>query len=664
MAWAIAWAVAPFARAEEAPSPSPIQEVRGASDAMPVFETVIRADGDGPRDLGTERLGRARIEREGARTVADALERQPSLTATTGQRGERILTLRGFSQLQTAVLIDGAPADIPYDGQLDLGMVPAELVDHITVVKGPGSVVHGPNGLGGSINVVTRRPGEGPLLDLMLETRAADAYRLAGYHTMERGPVAWQVFGGLDRVGSWPLSGSFVPTRNEDGGARNNSDASRSHAGAAARFRVAPGHDVRLNALYLDGERGVPPGTEDLLPRYWRFTSWRAIGAALTHEATVERLGMDEMAWVRIYENLLDGYDDARYATQESPRAMHSSYRDQQYGGRVRLRYGLDAGRDTWVRLRLWAGAQHERHRDDPGPGMDPRTYSRTLVTAAPEVEVDLGAAWAFLGSFQVDVEVPGALPEVSPDVRTGLGPLVSVRWRPLEGLVLRLGGARRTRSPTLKERFSQALGYRRPNPGLGPESAWHVGFDAAWRPWRWVTVSASVYDAEVADLIDRVHLGGGIDQLQNVGRARFLGTEAALEVRPARGLEIRLGYAFLHARRTEPGVAHPGLAYRPAHKATAEVAYAPLPWLEASTLLSVVGPREYQDPETRRWGRLGTSVAWDARIDLYPAPWLGLWVRASNLLDRNDASEYGYPEPGREVWLGARFSVARAQAQ
>jgi hypothetical protein len=50
-----------------------------------------------------------------------------------------------------------------------------------------------------------------------------------------------------------------------------------------------------------------------------------------------------------------------------------------------------------------------------------------------------------------------------------------------------------------------------------------------------------------------------------------------------------------------------------------------------------------------------------DTRIDDRPASWLALFVRATNLLDRNDTSEYGFPDPGHEVWPGARFRVARA---
>ncbi len=625
-------------------------------------ETVVVADPSLPPDPDIDRIPRARIEREGARTAAEVLESQTSVHATTGSRGERIFSLRGFDQRQTAVLIDGAPAYIPYDGQLDLGMVPAELVDHVTVVKGPGSVVYGPNGLGGAVNLVTRLPGEGPLLEIVTESRNDSTYRLAGYHSMQAGRVAWQVFGGLDQASPWPLSQAYTPTGNQPGGNRLNSDARRVHGGGGLRVRVANGHDVRVGLLVLDGERGVPPSTRDLLPRYWRFTDWRVFGVSLAHEGTAGRLGMDEMVYARLYENLLDGYDDGTYATQASARAFHSRYRDQQFGGRARLRYGIDAARDVTIDVRLWAGAQHERHRDDPGPGMDTRTYSRTLVTAAPEVEAAFGRHWQALTGMQVDVEVPGDLPTNDAATRVGWGPLASVRWSPVGGLAVKVTAARRTRFASLKERFSEAQSFRKPNPALSPESAWHVGLDVSARPWRWLTLTAGGYDAEVADLIDRVALGQGIDQLQNVGHARMAGCEAGVELRPWRWLEARAAYSFLHARRTDSGVQHATLPYRPAHKATAQIAWIPAAWLELSSQVRVVGPRDYQDPETRAWSRLPTAATWDARLDLRPAAWLELWARVTNLLDSDVQSEYGFPDPGRQVWLGARFRIASAQ--
>ena len=609
-----------------------------------VHETIVRA---APTDASRSQVSREEIERGGSRTAAEALEREPGLFATTGARGERIFSMRGFSQTETLVLLDGAPAYIPYDGQLDLGMVPAELVDHITILKGPASVVFGPNGLGGAVNIVTRRPGQGPLAEVMFESRYADAFRLSAYHAMEAGPVGWQAYGGIDQMDYWTLPHSFAATPNEDGGARENSDARKVHAGAGVSVRLGPTHRLLVKGLFLDGERGVPPSTRELLPRYWRFTSWRAAGFSLAHEGAVGRLDMDEMAWARLYSNLLDAYDDEHYSTQQSPRAMHSLYEDQQLGGRVRLRYGLDLGKGVALRVRLWTSGQYERHEANPDGA-----YSRAIFTVAKEAEAVLHDAWAFLLGLQVDVEAPGQ--NVSPSARFGLGPLARATLRPNDKLAISLSGARRTRFPTLKERFSLAMGQRIPNPDLGPESAWHLGLDASYSPWRALGVGLGLFDAEVADLIERVALGNGKEQLQNVGKARFLGAELALTVRPFAGFFARASYAYLYARRAD----NTPLALRPAHKAGLEATYSPLAWLELWAMAQVVGHRDYQDPETRVWGRLAPFVTLHAKVEVRPAKWMRIYVRGTNLLDATIESEYGFPEPGRELWLGCRLAL------
>jgi iron complex outermembrane receptor protein len=220
---------------------------------------------------------------------------------------------------------------------------------------------------------------------------------------------------------------------------------------------------------------------------------------------------------------------------------------------------------------------------------------------------------------------------------------------------MLRATAARRTRFPSLKERFSSAFGLREPNPGLRPESAWHFGLDAAYRLAPWLRAEAAVYDAEVSALIDDVVLGGGKDQLQNIGTARLLGAEGFLTARAGRLLEVRAGYNWLHARRTDAGP-NDQLAYRPEHRAILSAVVRPTDWLDLWGLLRVIGPQDYQDPVTLTWGRLGPYAVLDVRVEVRPIRRLALWVRATNLLDANYVTEIGYPDPGREIWFGLKI--------
>jgi len=70
-----------------------------------------------------------------------------------------------------------------------------------------------------------------------------------------------------------------------------------------------------------------------------------------------------------------------------------------------------------------------------------------------------------------------------------------------------------------------------------------------------------------------------------------------------------------------------------------------------------VVGARAYQHPSTNVWQSLGAFATWEMRLTVRPTRWSEIWLRATNLLDGDQQSKYGYPEPGRELWVGARAS-------
>ena len=640
-------AAQPAPASQPAPEPEP--------DTATPYETVVSGR-TMPRGASIEEVGSTEIERQGAISAADALERTAAIHATSGTRGERIFALRGFDQRQVAVLLDGAPFYVTYDGQVDLAMVPALALDHITVVKGPSSVLFGPNGLGGAVNLVTKRPGTGPFVTALFEGSPSGALRLAMAHSASEGRWAWALYGGFDWREHWPLPHGYEPTTLQGKGDRVNSDRFMWNAGGDLSYRISSHQEVRATVLSVDGGRGVPPSTIDATPRFWRFNVWRALAVSLAHELKRGGWDVDEVAYVRQFDNLLDGYDDATYSTQNTARAMHSWYHDWVMGARARSQYRHAFTRFGTLYARGWLGFQEDLHHDIPGIGQAEKDYSRTLVTMAPEVEYDPTRRWRLVASCQFDADIPGKLPDEHPHTRWGEGPLVSAQYDPLDQLMLRITAARRTRFPSLKERFSSGLGQREPNPDLRPESAWHIGLDASYQLTSRLRVDASVYDAEVTDLIQDVLFTGGKDQLQNIAKARLFGAEALVWTRPVRMLQLQVGYAYLHARRTDGGP-DDQIAYRPEHRAIVGAIFTPWRWLEVSAQLRIVGPQDYQDPLTRLWGRLTTYAVLDARVDWRPFNWLSLWVRATNLLDTYYQTEIGYPDPGRVIWIGFKLT-------
>lgn len=637
---------------EEPAQPSPPREV---PPTLQLDEVVVSAEVAG--EGGSVRtLEREALEQSGAQSVVEALERDPAVLGSSGRRGERTFVLRGFEQRQVTVLWDGAPAYVPYDGLLDLGLLPLAAVERLTLVKGPGSVLYGPNGMGGAVNIVTRAPGRGPLAGLLAEHGSGDGLNLAAEHALRLGPLAYTLHGGWQRRTAFPLSGDFSPDPREGGGWRDNSDRSLYHLGGKARLELGHGHRLTLSGLLIDGARGVPPGLLEPVVRYWRFSRWRAAGLTLGHSGAYlgGRLELSELAYLRLFDNLVDAYDDAGYATQQTARAFHSWYHDQLAGARLRGRLSLDGAPWGDTELRLWLSGQLDRHDEDPRTAGD-AAITRGLLTLAPEAELFFGQRWSVLAGLQLDLELPGSTPAGDAASRLGWGPLLSARFDPWEGLSLRAAVARRGRFPTLKERYTAAGGRREPNPDLAPESAWHFGLEGSWRGPRGLSVQAALYDAEVTDLIELVPLAGGKEQLQNIPGSRLLGLDLSLAARPWPWLELSAAYAWLHARRHQPRSGSDRLAYRPEHRAELSVGLYPLRYLRLRTALQVVGPRPYPHPASGVWEELPAHALLHLHAEVDLLPGLTLHARAQNLLDADTASQAGYPDPGRELWVGLR---------
>ncbi len=626
----------------------------GVHDQDRPLEVVVRGRRPGTRGTTVEKIDRTMLDRLGGTSVSEALDRLPSMTSGFSARGERILSLRGFDQRQILVTIDGVPIQVPYDGQLDLGKFPLGLVDHITVVKGAGSLLYGPNGLGGAIDIATRRPGEGPSVVLSTETAPLHSQRASAVGTARKGPIAVLAGAAFDNQLYFPMSGAFSPTYNEDGGRRENSDRRSLTAMGKAAWDADAHNQVVASAWHLDGRFGVPPGVYDLTRKFWRWTDWYVDSCAVAHGYRDSRFAIDETLYYSLVGNTLDIYDNASYSTQLLPASGTSTYADRTLGGNARLSYRFACGEDGCVTARGWFGGKKDWHRSQSASVAPWIEVGTTTLTGAAQLDGPLGKRVQWLAGTQVDAELPGRGPLAGqPDRAVALGPMAALTWQPAEPIDVTASVARRTRFPTLKERFSSAFGNLEPNPTLAAEHATNLALDGSWRVMRKLRLDAGVFDSEVRALVIKVPLDAQTQQWQNAGRARFYGVEALLRASPARWLELWAGWAALHARRLDQPTPANMIAYKPGQKATVAVTVFPVSDVALTLVGRYVGSQDFQNFDTSRWGMLGGYRMLDARLDVRAVDGLRVWVRGTNLTDANVMSEYSFPEHGRELFAG-----------
>lgn len=111
---------------------------------------------------------RDEMERFGARTLKDVLLRIPSFALTTIYMTDRSSIAARGDQLNAAachtlLLINGRPVREAEEGGIKSEMYesfPVSVIDHIEVIRGPGSVLYGSNAFSAVINVITKKGTE------------------------------------------------------------------------------------------------------------------------------------------------------------------------------------------------------------------------------------------------------------------------------------------------------------------------------------------------------------------------------------------------------------------------------------------------------------------------------------------------------------------------
>ncbi len=106
-------------------------------------------------------IDRATVEASGARTVAELLSHTPGFYVSSGatRGGVSSASIRGGDPNFAFVLLDGVPLnDVtdPQGGAVNLGSVPATLIQRIEIVRGPTSSFYGSTGLAGIVHLFTR----------------------------------------------------------------------------------------------------------------------------------------------------------------------------------------------------------------------------------------------------------------------------------------------------------------------------------------------------------------------------------------------------------------------------------------------------------------------------------------------------------------------------
>jgi len=579
-------------------------------------------------------LDRATIEETTAQTLGELLEdRSGAYVRNHGPGQLASLSLRGGNPSQTLLLLDGHRLSDPQLGQIDLSLLPTELLERVEVMHGAASPLYGSEGMSGVVNLKTRRAADG--------VHAAGTSRAGAFGERQgslllsgtRGSLsgaAFATFRTADNDFSFTDETRFPP----ESVRRTNADRSQ----WAVYGRLAydqDDHRTQLSGWYNHVERGVPGPATAPTP---------------SDRQSDERL----RAWIDHERFLSTGQVSVSASIDRSRLRFASPPQDLDATGRrltgslqinrkrpVGQRWLLAAGTEGYV-----ARARHPQLRADAHEG-------RASVYASGTG--DFGRLTLFPAG-RLDVYTPAkgeATVAASPKVGVNVQPFGAASpWR------LKASVGRSFRQPTLNDRFWQPGGQ----PDLDPERGWAVDAGALWTGWLG-RAELTAFAHFTRDEIVWLPTGNGFFAPENVRRTRTLGLEASVqhEWSVAGRVPLRSGatYTLTDARnRSDPArrTFNEPLRQVPRHQVKAHTS-AGLGPLTLDLNARYVGRRYVTSDGSQS---LAPHVVLDAQVRVTQPVGSGrvsFSVAVDNLLDSRHAVVSNRPMPPRHA--SATLSVA-----
>ena len=606
----------------------------------------------------------ADIEQYGAQTVAEALHYIPGVYMQSSGKNSRHVNIRGFSESELKVLVDGIPANETYFRQVDLSQFPASSISEIRVTKGLPSVLYGANSMGGVVNIITKK-GAQPSVNGTVQFSDYSTMHSAVSGGGQWGPVNMYATYAYQTSDGFSLSDDFDPDDptvgkdspyHEDGGVRDNSDYIRRSLSAKT------GYDTELTKVYLsfdwhNNEGGIPVEYN----RYWRFKEWEQWHLNLVGEQQLGAVTLKAQAYYFKHDDDLE--DDAARTVACGGKSWfdESVYDDYAIGGFLQGDWNIT---DAQV-LRTKVDYSFEQNRQRElntknrmgkiiAPGWsDDDVYETEMIDLAVEYEGRMDRLSGTLGvSYDLYRPVRATGMDDPGDDIQSANPQLTLRWDMNDALAFVGGAGRKTRFPHMKELYSSHAGG---NADLDPEHTDSVEAgvqvqapEAFW----FMHAEATVFNNDIQDMILSVDTPDGESQYQNIGRAVTRGVELALYAQPLKTLEVRGGYTWLHAEDED---LDRRLQQLPAHRLFADGNWQLWQGFALSVQIEYnMDSVEYlYDKNKNEYEHnLPDYMLLNAGVEQQIGSHAKLFARVDNMFDRNYNTGNG-PMPGRQVWGG-----------
>jgi iron complex outermembrane recepter protein len=590
--------------------------------------------------------------------LASALKLLPGLNITTiGGRNEAMLYLRGFDLRQVPIYADGVPIYVPYDGYIDLSRFTTYDLSKITVSKGFTSILYGSNTLGGAINLISRKPVD------KFEIGGESGIKLSnqginGYHSALSIGSKFDKFYFLGNISLlkknfMSLSDDFVKRKGENGGRRNHSESKDFKTNLKLGYTPNATDEYSINYIVQHAEKGIPTycglNTATSSYKYWEYPDWDKSSLYFISKTKVSSSTyIKANAFYDKYYNKLNAWDDSTYTTMNKKSSFVSIYDDYTAGGSAELSTDYFANNT----LRFAIHEKYDVHNEHNVGAINKHFADNTLSIGAEDsyrlsskLNAIAGISYNTRSSVKADsVATSTSNIQFTTSSSNNFNYQLGLIYNLASDQQITLSASRKSRFPTLKDRYSYKMGTAIPNPALKAEYSWNFELNYAATLTDKLQVEAAVFLNKLQDAIQSVTIGTNLTQMQNTGKATFKGFELQAGWAPVKAINAGISYSFIDRKNNS----NPSILFTDVPKNKVFV-YTQLNLPDADGYLQISGEYNSERISTSDGKYKAPSyLLLHAKLHASLFKPLALEFLVNNILDKNYAVVEGYPEEGR----------------
>ncbi|MDI6807488.1 MAG: TonB-dependent receptor [Candidatus Eisenbacteria bacterium] len=609
------------------------------------------------------------IERKPGVSCGDIVNEAPGAAlGDYGGKGQlQVLSLRGSSSEQVQVLIDGIPVKSPQNGGFDFNLVSPKEIESIEIVKGVGSSLYGADGVGGLVNLVTRRRNEaGPYSSVRLQNGMFGGKRYMAE---------------VSRSLYTTLTVHLLFDLEQSSGARENSIFDSNRYFGKVRWDATNSLSLQYVGKLVSSECGTP-GPEpdpseltgslgyDIYTNYYRavnlglgdsrvsslanrvdgrfFLSTLSLDAAgpaetrnsfklfrLTEQSLFKSvfINVDYDTLFNPYPLFYDGEEDSKTETRGF--RVESSRKGKSYGISAGLEGRQDELRFSRKALPRGAGASGltTLHPAVSSFGV----FSEAHISPLRRASVSTGVRLDRHSTYGVEVN-----------------PWLGLSFFVRENVAMQASLARGFRAPTFNDLYWPEDSWTKGNPHIKPERSVSGSLVGKYSGG-FTGIEASLFRTDATNLIEWAP--DPLDTFYqkwmptNVGKSLTRGGEVELSVGRGESRIASFTYTYLEAKDKRSNLP---LLYRPKHKAGGDIHLGF--WLFSRSLRVSPGIAGEFVGTRFREGGAGKTMPWysllhaNLRLQITDVTFYG---SLRNLTDATYETRKGYPMPGRNYVFG-----------